>query len=408
MDAKHTEGEPRLLISRSALLHNAKLVRRAVGEQVRICAILKADAYGHGSAIVADTLCNFAADGSSRPAADAVAVATIDEAAALPADLGVPIIVFRPVENLFVGRQRATIDLAIRNDFVLSLCSVTAAEDLARLAVASGRRVAVQVIVETGMTRTGVDPGDLDDLLHKIAARPSLRLTGICTHFASADDPRDPLTGAQLTCFRAATDGFAEVMRGKVLRHAANSAAVFFRRDSHLEMVRPGLALYGIDPTCKPSLDRPLRPAMKWTAPLIGIRSVAKGTGVGYGHSWHAPRDTRIGVAPVGYADGYLRAFSDRAVVMIGGRPAPVVGRVSMDAITIDLANHPHVQLGDEVTLLDDDPLSPASVYRLAQLVDTIPYEIFCRIGPRVQRVVVGAERDAPETWETDPRETAR
>lgn len=392
MQARHTLGEPRLLISRSALLHNARLLRRTIGDSVRICAILKADAYGHGASIVADTLCNFSADDSGKPAVDAIAVASIDEALALP-DVAAQIIIFRPLENVFIGRQRAKIEQAIRSNFTFTICSTTAAEDLSRIAIACGKRVAVQVMIDTGMTRGGVSPDDLDDLLIKISSRASLRLVGLCTHFSNADDPRDPFTAEQLARFRAATDYIALAMPGKFLRHAANSAATFFCPASHLDMIRPGLSLYGIDPSFRPCMDRTLRPAMKWTAPLLEIRAVPQGTSVGYAQSWMAPRNSRIGLVPIGYADGYFRAFSNRAFVMLGGKPAPVVGRVSMDLITLDLTDHPHAIVGDEVTLLDNDPLSPASVYRLAQLADTLPYEIFCRIGPRVQRVAVDPEQ---------------
>lgn len=400
MSVKYSQGEPRLLISRSALLHNARVLRRAVGAEVRICAILKADGYGHGAEIVADTLCNFTRDASSlRPAVDAIAVATIDEALSLP-DVPVPVIVFRPVENLFVGRQRSKIEQAIRDGLVLTVCSQSAAEDLARIAMACGRRAAIQIIVDTGMTRSGVNHSEFSELLEKIATRPSLRLTGVCTHFANADDPGDACTIEQIDRFAAVTN--TPAIGPKVTRHAANSAAIFFHATSHFDMVRPGLALYGIDPIGKPSLDRPLRPAMRWTAPLIGIRDVARGTSVGYAHTWQAPADTRIGLVPVGYADGYLRCFSNQATVMVGGRAAPVVGRVSMDLITIDLGRHPQAAIGDEVTLLDNDPLSPASVYRLAELAQTIPYEIFCRIGPRVQRVAMEPEEAEIEPIEQD------
>ena len=395
MDAKQTLGEPRALISRSALLHNAALIRRATaGPGTRLCAILKADAYGHGAWIVADALCNYSSDASNSPAVDAIAVANVDEAAALP-DVKVPVIVFRPLENAFLGRQRAKLEEAVRNGWVLTLCSTAGAEDLARIAVGCGRRAAVQIMVDTGMTRAGIDLARLPDLLHKIDSRPSLRLSGICMHFSNAEEPNSPHTAAQFAQFRRGTDAFAEIFRGKVLRHAANSGAIFFLRESHMEMVRPGIALYGIDPTGRPSLDRGLRPVMKWTTPLVGIRTVRKGVGVGYGQTWHAPRDTRIGLLPVGYADGYPRCFSNRALVLVHGKPAPVVGRVSMDLTTIDLGEVPQAQVGDEATLLDNDPLSPVSIYALAKWADTIPYEIFCRIGPRVQRVAV-----APEGWD--------
>jgi alanine racemase len=192
-----------------------------------------------------------------------------------------------------------------------------------------------------------------------------------------------------LTRFRRCTDDLAGSADGKFIRHAANSAATFFLPDAHLNMVRPGIALYGIDPAGRPCLDRALRPALKWTAPLVGVKTVRKGTGVGYGQTWTAGRDTRIGLIPVGYADGYPRCYSNQAVVMVHGKPAPVVGRISMDLTTVDLAGIPHATVGDEVTLLDPDPLSPASVYELARWADTIPYEVLCRIGPRVKRVAV-------------------
>jgi alanine racemase len=273
------------------------------------------------------------------------------------------------------------------------VCSVAAAEDLARVAMTCGKRGAVQVMVDTGMIRSGVPLQHLDELLQRIAARPALRLAGVCTHFANAENCDDPFTREQLLRFRSATDDVEEKFRGRVPRHAANSAAVFFHPDSHFNMVRPGIALYGIDPTGKPCMDRPLRPALKWTAPLLSTKTVHKGTGVGYGQAWHAPRDTRIGLVPIGYADGYPRSMSNKAAVLIHGRLAPVVGRVSMDLMTVDLAEVPAARMGDEVTLLDDDPLSPVSVYKLAEWSETIPYEVVCRIGARVQRVVVEPER---------------
>ncbi len=388
MDAKHTLGEPRVLISRSALLHNAALIRRSLHDRVRICAMLKADAYGHGADLVADTLCNYSISAAdARPAVDAVAVATIDEAAALPI-LEATVLVVRPVENLFIGRQREKIDEAVENGWVLTLASPAAADDLARVAMGRGKRASVQVMVDTGMTREGVPLDRLDDLLHKIQSRASLHLAGICTHLANGEKPNDAWSIEQIARFRHGTDPITSAMPGRFLRHAANSGGVFFSPDSHFDMVRPGIAFYGIDPGGRPDPSRALRPVLKWTAPLICVQSVQKGTPVGYGQSWVAPRETRIGLIPVGYADGYPRCLGGRALVMLAGRPAPVVGRVSMDSMTIDLGDIA-ADIGDEVTLLDCDPLSPASAYALARWADTIPYEILSRIGPRMPRVIM-------------------
>jgi len=395
MDAKYSLGEPRCLISRAALLHNAALVRRTVGHGVKICAIVKADAYGHGAAFVADALCNFSTDELEGPLADALAVADLDEAAALP-DVPLPLLVLRPVENAFLGRQRSKLEAAVRGGWSLTIAHGTAADDLARIAVACGQRANVQVMIDTGMSRAGCSLADFEGLLEKIFSLPSLRLAGIYTHFACGEVADHPYSTQQLSLFLEVT---SHGRGAKIPRHAAASGAIFALPSSRLDMVRPGISLYGVDPLCRPCMERPLRPVLKWTAPLIGIRSVGAGTTVGYGQTYTTKEPARVGLLPVGYADGYLRQFSNRAVVMLQGRPAPVIGRVSMDLTTIDLTQFPQANIGDEVTLLDDDPLSPASIYKLAEWGQTIPYEILCKIGPRVRRVVVEPPEPAAAPW---------
>jgi alanine racemase len=272
---------------------------------------------------------------------------------------------------------------------VLTLCSSTAADDLARIAQSRNQRANVQIMLNTGLNRAGVDPHEFDALVEKISALPALRLVGIATHFASSDEPANPMNTEQLSRFLAATTSILTGNASRPHLSAANSGGVFFQPASHLDMVRPGISIYGIDPTCRPAIDRPLRPVMKWTAPLIAIRDIAAGAQVGYGQTWTAKKQARLGLIPVGYADGYPRALSNCGTAVLAGQPAPVVGRVSMDLMVIDLQNAPQATVGDEVTLLDSDPLSPASVYRIAELAQTIPYEIFCRIGKRVRRVAV-------------------
>jgi alanine racemase len=173
-------------------------------------------------------------------------------------------------------------------------------------------------------------------------------------------------------------------------------------------MIRPGISLYGIDPTGSPWLDRKLRPVARWTAPLVGVREIPKGQGVGYSHTWNAPRDSRIGLVPIGYADGYARLLSNRSSMIVAGKKAPVIGRVSMDMTTIDLTDIPQANLGDEVIIIDNDPLSSASAYELAKLAETIPYEILCRIGPRVRRVGIDPTdtADEPPVQPPYPRRT--
>ncbi len=405
MDAKDALGEPTATISRSALMHNAAVVRRAVGRSVKICAVVKADAYGHDAAVVVDALANFSTNDFGVPSVDAFAVADLEEAMRLPV-VPQPVLILRPVENAFMGRQRARLETAIRSGWWLTVASPTAADDIARIAVSIGQRAHLHLMIDTGMNRAGVDVDALDALLTKIHSRDSLRLGGLYTHFANAEDGESAFTVEQLAMFLDKTDPLVEDTR--ILRHAANSGAIFLTPPAHLDMVRPGLCLYGIDPLGRPSIERSFQPAMKWTAPLIGIRDVKRGQTIGYGQTYTAPRDMRVGLVPIGYADGYMRAFSNRGVMLIHNCPAPVIGRVSMDLTTIDLSQVPMVCIGDEVVVLDNDPLSACSVYRLAEWAGTIPYEIFSLIGPRVRRVACdpadGQELSAiPDDQENEP-----
>ncbi len=397
MDAKLFVGEPRAMISRSALLHNAAVIRRAIGEKTGLCAVVKANAYGHGADLVVDTLCNFAQPLTDRPLIDALAVASIDEAEALPCS-SLPVLILRPAENTFLGQQRSRLELAIRSGWILTVCSASAADDVARVALACKCRATVQVMIDTGMCRSGASPLRLNDLIAHILSHPSLKLWGFGTHLACSENRADPFNAEQLARYRNATES-APLRRltasRSLVRHVANSGGVFLHPEAHLDMVRPGISLYGIDPAGRPNLDRPLKPVMKWTASLLMIRDVKKGDAVGYNQTWRAPRDTRIGLVPVGYADGYLRCYSNRAMMMVCGQAVPVVGRVSMDLTTLDLGDVPQANVGDEVTILDDDPLSPVSVYELAKWADTIPYEIFCRIGQRIHRIPVDAHEAA-------------
>lgn len=383
MDAREPLGLPHARISQAALLHNVKLLRRSLRPGVKVCAILKADAYGHDSTLIAQSLAS--AEGAA--VVDALAVANIDEAAALP-QVSVPVLIFRPVENVYVGQERRRIEWAVRAGWTLTLCSAQAAGDVARIAMAMDCRARVQIMVDTGMTRMDALPCDLAGVFDAVCAHPSLQLSGLCTHFTSSEDAADPFNREQLARFTRAAAALPRALKLPVL-HAANSAAVFFHPDAHLDMVRPGLSLYGIDPTLRPSVERPLRPVMQWVAPILMIKSIPSGASVGYNRTWTAGRDSLIGLVPVGYADGYMRCFSNRACMMVHNRRATVVGRVSMDVTAIDLTDIPQAQAGDQAIVLDSDPLSPASVYELARLGETIPYEIFCRVGQRIRRVLV-------------------
>jgi alanine racemase len=396
-------AEPQLQISRSALIHNIRLIRGELHPGTKICAMVKANAYGHGADVIVDALCNFEyipnsppprpspgvpGEVETAPMVEQLAVGSLDEADTL-IETSLPVLVLRAVENVYIGQHRHAIEHALRNGWTLTIGTGSAADDVARIAIAIQKRANVHVMLDSGMTRCGCAVEHLPELLGRIEGHSALRLVSLGTHLATSEVTGSSFVPQQFARFRAATDEFVAQRGGKIIRHVANSGGIFFWPKTHLDMVRPGISIYGIDPTCKPNFNRPLRPVAKWTAPIISILDAAKGATVGYGQTWRAPRDTRIGLIPVGYADGYQRAWSNQAMMLVHRTPVPVVGRVSMDLTTIDLHDVPAAQIGDEVTIMDNDPLSPASPYALAELGQTIPYEVFTRIGSRVKRVAV-------------------
>ena len=389
MDANHFQGEPHLIIDSAALRTNLRTIRRHVAAEVKVCAVIKADAYGHGASNIAHALVKIERE-SPFLRVDGFAVATADEAFDL-GEFGKPIMILRPIENAFLGRQRGLIEEAIRRGWTITLSSAAAADDVARIAMHMQKRASVQIMLDTGMTRCGVALMEFANLLERSLHHASLKLEAVATHFANSEVAGDPYTAEQLRCFKRTVEEYP--ILDSVPKHAANSGGIFFAPRAHFDLVRPGISLYGIDPTGRPSVDRALAPVARLVAPLMAVHDVDAGQTVGYGQSWIAPARTRIGILPIGYADGYPRSASNRAVTMIGGKLCGVVGRVSMDMTAINLTNVPDAVIGDEVTVIDSNPLSPASIYPLARIADTIPYELLARIGPRVKRVLTGVEQ---------------
>ena len=382
MDAKQFIGEPRLIVSRDALTTNLRTLRRHLAAEVKLCAVLKANAYGHGARLVA-TLIQQVEAVEPFLKVHQFAVATFDEAAEL-ADFGKPLMLLRPVENVFLGRQREAVEAAIIGGWTMTISSAAAADDIARVAIHLEKRAHVQIMLDTGLTRCGCDAGDFDAVLERVLHHASLRLTGVSTHFVNSEKAGDPLTSRQLRQYESMLDRYP--ILGGIPRHAANSGAVFFTPRAHFDVVRPGISLYGIDPTGRPSVDRPLMPVLRWTAPILALHDVEAGQGIGYGHTWMANSSGRIAIVPVGYADGFPRSAGNRSVMMVNGIPCGVVGHVSMDMTAIDVSRIVDIGIGDEVTIVDDNPLSPASVYALSAVSGKIPYEILTGLGMRNKR----------------------
>jgi alanine racemase len=344
-----------------------------------VIAVVKADAYGHGAVRVTHTL---VASGARR-----VAVADVDEAVGLRA-------VFPELEILVLGGvfSQAEADAAVGLGLTLVLHHDEQRALVVEGARRRGQRVAVHVEVDTGMRRLGVPEGEALELLSRVFAAPELRLAGVLTHFARADEP-DPVHRLEpLARFRALlAQGQA---RGVVpgLVHVANSAALLAFHETLEALpeqgaVRPGLMLYGISPA--PHLECGLVPAMTLATAIVALRNAAAGDGVGYAATYRAARPTRIATLPIGYADGVPWSLGNHGSVLVRGRRAPIVGRVSMDLVTIDVGDGA-AEIGDEVILFGVGQSSKLPVEEVAQAAGTLSYELLVRVGRRVPRVFSG------------------
>lgn len=374
-------------ISASAVRWNLGLLRKLLGGATRLCAVVKADCYGHGLAPLLEVI---------APAADCLAVTTPEEAIGLR-QMGYdgPVLMFFPACAYADGQELrdALRELLVRR---VTLTVVAAAEidAVAEAARQVGAAASVHVKIDTGMGRSGIPAADAEALIAKARACGQVHLAGVYTHFATADEADKAFAAEQLRRFAdvLARTGCA----AGLIRHAANSAATIDLPESHLDMVRPGIALYGYQPSARMRNRLPLRPILRLTGRLMQVKGVAAGSRCGYGLTYTFDRPSTVGLVPVGYADGYVRALSNRAVMRVRGRDAPVRGRVSMDQVILDLTDVPGAAVGDEVEIVSPDPGAPHSVERLAELAGTIPYELTCRLGRRVRRVLADAAAAVP------------
>jgi alanine racemase len=268
----------------------------------------------------------------------------------------------------------------IAGKIVPALASLAEVEAWGRAAARLGRRLPALLHVDTGMNRTGLSPVELSRLTAEPARLDGIELLYVMTHLVSADRPGAPINGQQAERFAAA----GKALPG-VKRCFANSSGLFLGPAFASDLARPGAALYGVNPT--PDVPNPMRPVARLRARIMQLRELAAGEGVGYDHQWVAQRPSRIATLPVGYADGYRRALGDRAEIGLGGRLCPVVGRVSMDLITVDVTDCPEATVGDWAEVIG--PAVPPE--RLAHLAGTNAYEILTALGRRFHRVYLEA-----------------
>jgi alanine racemase len=340
-----------------AIERNCRRLLELTGGSTELCAVVKADGYGHGAAE--------AGAASLRGGASWLAVATAGEAAELrERGIGAPLLVMGAL-------TRPELEEAVAADADV----VVWTPELAQAARAAGARLHVKL--DTGMGRLGTKDADL--------ARSLLDggVAGVMTHFATADEPGDELFGEQLARFAE----FVESVDADVLVHAANSAATFRDPASHFDLVRCGVAVYGLDPFQGDPAANGLEPALALESWVAALRRFEEGDGAGYGRRWRAPGRTWVATVPIGYGDGWRRGLSNACDVLIGGRRYPVVGTVSMDNITVDVGPDPGVEVGDPVVLIGSQGDERILAEEVARRLGTINYEITCGLSPRVRRL---------------------
>lgn len=365
------------IIDLDAYAENLATVRRLVGPAVAIFAVVKADAYGHGLVPLATR--------ALEAGAVRLAVAMVSEGIQLRrAGINAPILVM-------VQPGPGALAAVVEYELALMISNVEVAEALGEQARRANRVAAVHCKIDTGMGRQGFPLETARHDIEHIARISHLDIEGIATHLANADQPEDPFTYNQIRKLRQA---LKELERSGVpfdCVHAANSAAVLQYHDGLFDAVRVGLMTYGVWPATAPAAPGLLRPVLRWESSVAQVRHLDAGANIGYGCTYTAPRAAHVAVVPVGYADGYPVALSNRAQVLLQGIRCPVRGRVSMDQIIVDVGALPApVKPGDPVTLIGQDGDERITVEELADLAGTIPYEILTGIGSRVERSYTG------------------
>lgn len=361
-------------ISLDAITRNAEEIRKHLRSGVKLAAVIKADGYGHGAVPVAEALFE---------TADWFAVSNIEEALELRA-CGIK----KPILTLGYTAPLQLED-AIRNDITLTLCDTEAAEEMSEAALRMGMTAKVHIKVDTGMGRIGFPAEEASAIQAAAASRlPNIKATGVYTHFARADERERAATDLQYKKF---TD-FISILEKQgvtgLLRHAENSAAILCMPEYQLDMVRLGISLYGMYPSgdVTPENIR-LQPAMELKSHVAFLKTVPAGTAIGYNATYVTKETRRIATVPVGYGDGYPRALSNSGRVLIHGKSVPIVGRVCMDQMMVDVTEVPETKRGDAVTLMGRDGEEQITAEEIGALSHSFHYEMVCNVGKRIPRV---------------------
>ena len=364
-----------------ALRENLAWLRHRVGPQVKIMTVVKADAYGHGLKQIAALL--------MQSGTDIFGVANLAEAHAIRSvGKGWPV--------LMLGACLPDeVEHALRDGVMPTISSLAEAKWFSRAATSLHKTVAVHLKVDTGMGRLGVAPAKALGLIRQLAGLPAIKVTGLYTHYASAEDDAD-FSRTQRKRFERLIEQLVPENIAVPLIHANNSGALLYEPGTSFDLVRPGLLVYGVVPPGKrplaAALQKNLRPALSLKCCVSLVKEIPRGTSLSYGCSFVAPRKLKVATLTAGYGDGYMRSGSNQSQVLIGGRRCAVLGRITMDQMIVDVSRVPRVKSGDEVVLIGRQGDDEITVGELAVWCGTVPWEILTNISYRVPRIYRGGQ----------------
>jgi len=358
-----------------AIAHNARKLKERAGEETELVAVVKANAYGHGAVPVARTALE---NGASRLAVNRA----LEGVELRQAGLTAPILIL--ILGYSLPSEAETI---VRWDLTPTVTTVEGALALSAMSDRQSKVTLIHVKVDTGMGRFGLLPDEVVPFVRRIAELPGLKLEGLFTHFALADSADKTYTRRQFGLYLWVVEQLENAGFTIPLKHVANSATTLDRPEMHLDMVRCGIALYGLRPSDEVEPAIPLKPAMALKSRVARVRTLQPGSSISYGCTYTTTRPTPVALVPVGYGDGYHRFLSNKGSVLIGGKRAPIVGRVCMDQFVVDITAIESVRQGDEVVVFGRQGEEEISAEEVAALAGTINYEVVTSILPRVTRV---------------------
>jgi len=367
----------RVHVYSEALRGNVRSLRGRCREGVKYCAVVKANGYGHGIRNVVNIL---------KDDADYFAVVSAYEALMI-ADLveGKRILILEP---LYAGQDPELIRYCAQRGIAWTISSMDGIRYAEEKLSGSESPLRVHVELQTGMGRCGAEAEQAKPILAYMEGNSRLQASGVFTHFATADDGDLSYASEQLNLFQGFVDGMPTGLRKSLLVHAANSPATIRMPQSHFDMVRCGISMYGYT-TIEGAIPIRLQGALKLDAPIVHLLRIRKGETVSYGRLFQAKRDTLAAVLPVGYADGVRRGFTQQMSLVLNGHAVPQIGRITMNQIILDVTDVPEVSCGQRVTVVDCDPQSPCSVNAWAKAENTINYEILTRIPPYARYEII-------------------